>query len=128
MAAGAAHIVPATVALPAGPRPVNSRRRENSSSMAATDEVSDEVRSCLDRGESIDRAYEFFFRNIFQSRCASQTIDEQVAGSFYWRISISVDRRRADRNPPNSRLRDQVHRQTGEGMHHLSSRWTISKR
>ena len=87
MAAGAAQLVPATVALPPGTRReigAHFSRREIVLSMAATDDVRLRFDHVSIAVKSIDRAYEFFEKYFPIKLRSAKSLDEQVSGSFYW--------------------------------------------
>src|SRR5277367_6234691 len=87
MAAGAAQLVPATVALPARTRrkiETHSCLREILLSMAATDDVRLKFDHVSIAVKSIDRAYDFFAKYFPIKLRGAKSLDDQVSGSFYW--------------------------------------------
>ena len=90
--------------------------------MAATDEVRMRFDHVSIAVKSIDRAYEFFSKYFPITMRSAKTIDEQVAGSFYWQdfhlggfvVELIED-------PPNKPgFVSKFIAKHGEGMHHLS--------
>ena len=90
--------------------------------MAATDEVRMRFDHVSIAVKSIDRAYEFFSKYFPITMRSAKTIDEQVAGSFYWQdfhlggfvVELIED-------PPNKPgFVTKFIARHGEGMHHLS--------
>src|SRR5277367_2225756 len=87
MAAGAAQLVPATVALSAGARgeiAPRFSRREIRFSMAATDDIRLRFDHVSIAVKSIDRAYDFFAKYFPIKLRGAKSLDDQVSGSFYW--------------------------------------------
>src|ERR1700733_1350834 len=126
MAAGAAQLVPATVALPARARceigRTNFSRRETRLSMAATDDVRIRFDHVSIAVKSIDRAYDFFAKYFPIQLRGAKSLDEQVSGSFYWQdfhlggfvVELIED------PPGKPGFVTKFIERHGEGMHHLS--------
>src|SRR5258708_25191819 len=124
MAAGAAQFCPATVALPA--RKARSQISRLAEGRKALGMASEEVRMRFDHVsiavKSIDRAYEFFSKYFPITMRSPKTMDEQVAGSFYWQDfhlgGFVVELIEDPAGKPGFVSRFIA--QHGEGMHHLS--------
>src|SRR5258708_35515353 len=125
MAAGAAQFCPATVALPA--RKARSQISRLAEGRKALGMASEEVRMRFDHVsiavKSIDRAYEFFSKYFPITMRSPKTMDEQVAGSFYWQeLHLGGFVLEMIEDPPTRPgFVTKFIETRGQGIHHLSS-------